>query len=276
VWSYGAALARLAVRWWTSPDYIYGFLVIPFAVLLLWRRRDQATRWSARGTWWGVPLLVVCGLMRCASAYMSDPVFDPLSLVPCLAGLALIFGGWGGLGWTWPSIVFLVFMIPLPSFVESWISMQLQSVSTMASTLVMQTIGLPAVAEGNVIIVGEKAMGVVEACGGLRSVMLFSAVCVGAALVVKGLPEKILIVVSAVPVTIAANVVRITVTGVLYHYVSAEFADALFHGAAGLFMLPLAVLMLWGELALLGKLLVAPVSSDPVAVPLHVGESGQG
>jgi len=272
VWSYHATVGRLVVRWCENPDYIYGFLVVPFAALLLWLRRKRMNRWLGKGTWWGVPLLGLCALMRCASAYVSDVVADPLSLVPCLAGLALVLGGWAALRWAWPSIVFLVFMVPLPSFTASWISSVLQRVTTLASTVVMQAIGLPAVADGNVIVVGETALGVVEACGGLRLVMLFLAVCVGAALLTKGLPERILIALSAVPLTIAANVVRITVTGVLYQCAAVELADALFHNMAGLFMLPLAVLMLWVEVVLLGKLLVEPVSG--VSIPLDLPPAG--
>ena len=47
------------------------------------------------------------------------------------------------------------------------------------------------------------------------------------------------------------NVVRITVTGVLYETAGPEWAEMVFHDLAGWFMMPLAVLLLWLEMGLL-------------------------
>ena len=288
-WSYLPTMTTLVLRWWQDNDYVYGFLVVPFAAYLLWVRRgllekkigekktgEEGTGEKGAGTFfdgdasssrgdptgrkmsqsplgasWGWGLLALSVPMRAFSAYTTDPVLEPLSLVPCLAGLVLIFRGWKGLHWAWPSLVFLVFMIPLPSFVASRLSMELPRIVTAASTVVLQTTGVPAAAEGNVIYLPNGELGVVDACGGLRSVMLFLTVCVGAMFLMKDLPEKILVVVSAVPVTIAANVIRIAVTGILHELTSPELAEKVFHDMAGLFMLPLAVGMLWLEIVIL-------------------------
>ena len=75
-------------------------------------------------------------------------------------------GGWKSLRWAWPSIVFLVFMIPLPGFLANLMGGQLQHVATVASTFVIQTIGISAVAEGNVIYLQISQIGVAEALTG--------------------------------------------------------------------------------------------------------------
>ncbi len=263
-WSYAPTLFRLAWRWWQNPDYVYGFLVIPFAVFLLWYRREMAAAWNSAGSLWGWALIAFAILLRCVSAYTSDPVFGPLSLIPCLAGVVLLLGGWMGLRWVWPSLVFLVFMIPLPSFVATVGQQLLQRVATEASTFMLQTLGVPAAAYGNVIVMTDGQLKIAQACAGLSSTMLFFAVAVGAAFIVEGLPEKVIVVLSAIPATIIANVFRITATGVLHQLISPELAETVFHDVFGFLMLPLASLIVWGEIALIRKLLVPADFEGPV------------
>ena len=74
----------------------------------------------------------------------------------------------------------------------------LQRITTVASTYLLQTCDVPATATGNVIWLTEGRIGVVEACNGLRMLIAFFAVTIGAALVMRGsLREKAMIVLSA-------------------------------------------------------------------------------
>jgi len=85
----------------------------------------------------------------------------------------------------------------------------------------------------------------------------FFALATGMAMVLeRPLHEKILLVVSAAPVALLANVARITVTGLLSETVSLEAADTFFHDLAGWFMMPLALGLLWLELLLFSRLLI--------------------
>jgi hypothetical protein len=67
------------------------------------------------------------------------------------------------------------------------------------------------------------------------------------------------IVVSAVPVALIANVARITVTGVLSEKVGSEFAHVVFHNWGGWLMMPLALGIQWLELRLMDWVLEAPL-----------------
>ena len=252
--SYWSPISGVVARWF-EPDYLYGFLVPPFAALLLWRRRDLLAGAAPRGSWWGLALIALAAGMRFTSAYYNFALLDPMSLVPCLLGLVLFLGGWRILRWSWPSIVFLAFAVPLPGFVAGLFSHPLQRIGTKCSTFVIQTIGIPAVDRGNVITLAETELGVVEACSGLRMMMLFVTVCVGAAFWIRrSWWEKALLVLCAAPIAILANVFRITLTSLLYQFTSPEFASAVFHDFAGALMMPFAVLILWMILALYDRL----------------------
>ncbi len=144
----------------------------------------------------------------------------------------------------------------------------MQKIGTIASTYVIETLGIPVMSRGNVILLPHGEVGVVEACSGLRMMMLFFAVCVGAAFVMKSsLAEKILIVLTAIPIAVVANVARITVTAILYEYASKEIGDKVFHELAGFFMMPFAVILLMLELGVLERMFVREESPGPFDLP---------
>jgi exosortase len=261
--TYAPALAGLLGRWQSDPDYVHGFLVPLFSGFLLWHRRAMLPGVEFRGSLWGLPLLAIAAAMRMASSYYYYDLLDPASLIPCLAGLTLFVGGWQALGWAWPSIAFLVFMVPLPGFVAVQLGQPLQRVATVAGTFVIQTVGIPAVAEGNVILLSDSRIGVAEACNGLRNMMLFLAVCVAMSFVIRRTTiEKVIIVLSAAGIALIANLVRIAATAILHEVASHEAAKTLYHDLAGWFMMPLAVVLLWLELAYLRRVFVAEKVAD--------------
>ena len=112
--------------------------------------------------------------------------------------------------------------------------------ATMASTFILQTLGFMAFSEGNVIQLNEARIGVVEACSGLSMLITFIALSTGMALVVKRpLLDKIVLVLSAIPVALVANIARITLTGILHETAGGKVADHFYHDLAGWVMIPL-------------------------------------
>src|SRR5205085_1328219 len=118
-------------------------------------------------------------------------------------------------------------------------------------------LGRPAFAEGNVIVVNDASIGVVEACNGLGMLLLFFALATGVAILIRRPAlDRALIIASAIPIAVAANVIRITVTGILYEVAGQRWADLVFHDLAGWLMMPLALGMLGVELWVFSRLLV--------------------
>jgi exosortase len=274
VWAYWPTLLEIAQRWARDPQYSHGYLVPIFAVCLLWFRRpaaDFSAIVDSRAIALGIALLALgLGLHLFGSRFYHD-WFAALSLLPTLAGLCLGLGGWSMLRWAWPSIAFLVFMLPLPYRLEIALAGPLQHLATVASTYVLQTLGLPAVAEGNVIIMKQMRIGVVEACGGLGMLVTFFALATGLALVIRRpLLDKLVVIVSAVPVALIANIGRIVVTALLAENVSKEAASNFFHDLAGWFMVPFALALLWLVLWLFSKLFVANSDAPAYSLPWKV------
>jgi exosortase len=271
LWMYWPTLTALAQRWASDPQYSHGWLVPAFAVAMLVMRRKQWADLDWQFSWLGVVLLVGACLLRMLGAFLYFDWLDAASLLVCLAGLCTLLGGIAALRWAWPAIAFLVFMIPLPYRVEMALAYPLRTVATHASNYVLQTIGLPALAEGHVIVLNDVRLGVAEACSGLSMLVIFLALATAVAIVVRRpLLERLVIVASAVPIAVIANVARITVTALMHEWVGREMADLVFHDLAGWLMMPFALVLLWAELWYLGRLFVAPAPPQgPMPVALE-------
>ena len=187
--------------------------------------------------------------------------------MPAVAGIFLLVGGWKALRWAGPAVAFLIFMFPLPGFLDTRLLAPLQKIATAASTYVLQTIGIPSYSEGNRIVIGEVQLGVVEACSGLRMLTIFVALAVAITLVTdRPMWERIVIVASAVPIALAVNIARITVTGILHLTTSSQLADMVFHDLAGWFMMPMALGLLYVEFQILSHLLIEEGQAGPLQV----------
>lgn len=256
-WAYWPVFVEVSRSWSSDPQYSHGYLVPLFSAFLLWRNRGDGLTAESKPSWWGLPVLLVGLGLYLTGAYLFFDWFQAISLIPVLAGAVLLIGGWPMLRKTaWP-IAFLMFMFPLPHSVSTMLSQPLQRIATLVSTYFLQTVGLPAISEGNVIIINEARIGVVEACNGLGMMLLFFAIATGVAILVdRPLWQKAVLVLSAIPIAVIANIARIAVTGLLTGVVGQEWVDWLFHDVAGWFMMPLALALLGLELMFLSRLFV--------------------
>jgi exosortase len=257
LWSLWPALASMPDRWSTDPRYAHGYLVPAFSLALLWLRRARLDGVKLSGSTWGLALVGLGAAIQLAGGYFRHGTLEGLALLPYLAGIALLVGGWRILGWAWPSIGFLAFMIPLPWRVENALGPPLQFVATSISTYLLQFLGFMAFAEGNVIQLRDAQIGVVEACSGLSMLITFVALSTAAALVVKRpLLDRAVLIASSIPVALLANVIRITLTGVLHESVGEYAASRFYHDLAGWLMIPLALALYWCEIWILSGLLI--------------------
>src|SRR5436305_1428775 len=85
------------------------------------------------------------------------------------------------------------------------------TITTLSSTYLLQTLGVPALSRGNVIVIDEQEVGVAEACSGLGMLMTFFALSTAVALVLRRpWPDRLAIFLSAIPIGVLMNVLRIT------------------------------------------------------------------
>ena len=259
----------MADKWSADPQYSHGFLVPVFSGYLLWRAHTagRLTAGPPAPILGGLALIVALGLRGLAGGLMFHQL-DAAALLLSLAGLALAAGGRRLARATGPALLFLVFMVPLPYEVERNVGGPLKELATYCSTYLLQTFGLPAVAEGHVILIDDVRLGVVDACSGLKMLMTFSAFAAGAVLTLDRTRfEKLMIVLGVVPIAVVTNVLRITATGVAHTMTHDKDTMAFLHDLHGWLMMPFGLALLAMQLWCLTRLVVRP-PADPDAVAI--------
>ena len=249
-WAYWPTLLGLVRTWDSSPDYSHGYLVVPLALYFLWARRERypglhwPASWSVAALWplaIGLLLIVASIAVRWVGARYRLGAVDGWSMMIWVAGAVWVFGGWRLFRWSWPSVAFLFFMIPLPWRFERALSVPLQRVATEISTWTLQVLGQPAFAQGNVIMLGGQQLEVAEACSGLRILVGIAAIAFAYCVLIRNSWwKRLAVLLATIPVALTANAARVVVTALLYQLVSVEAGQKFSHDVVGWLMIPFA------------------------------------
>ena len=233
--AYLPCVTELVRTWWDEPNYSHGFLVAPIAGLILWQRRDTLNRLAIRPNlvgWLGVAAVLAFR----AYLYERNEMWMEQATIPAMAAaLVLAFGGWRLLWWSLPGVVFLFFLLPLPPRINVIMAGPLQTMATAASTALLQATGLPVLAEGHIIYVGTQPLEVARACNGLSMLLSFVTLITATTILVTTYPlwERVVLLLSTVPIALVANILRIAATAWAYHFLGPKFGDKIAHDAAG-------------------------------------------
>ena len=251
---------------WKNPLYSHGYIVPLFAGFLFWVRRRPLTVVEPAERWIGLGILLISLFMRLGASYVDMNPIDRLSYLGALLGVCQMVGGTSMLKWAGPAVGFLVFMYPLPSVLEHSVLLFLQKLAAIASTWVLQLLGAPALRDGNRIMIDQLPLEVADACSGLRMSTIFGAMSVAMAILInRPWWDRVTILLSAIPIALVTNVIRITLTALLFMaFPDSELVHQLVHDWAGLAMMPIAMGLLWIELQLLEQITV-PIESDDYA-----------
>ena len=110
----------------------------------------------------------------------------------------------------------------------------MQLISSELGVLVIRLFDIPVYLEGNIIDLGTYKLQVVEACSGLRYMYpLLSLSLILAFFFRVVMWKRVLVFVSAIPITIVMNSIRIGIIGVLVEYFGIEVAEGFLHDFEG-------------------------------------------
>lgn len=245
---YRGVLAELSLAWWDDPNYSHG-LVLPFITAwLLWRRKGDFAAFTPAPSNFG--LLVIAGALALffLGELGAEFFLTRVSLLVLLAGLVLFFLGWQHLKIAAFPIGILLLAIPLPAVIFYQITFPLQVLASKLGSSLLEAGRVPVLREGNVIVLPDVTLQVAEACSGIRSLFtLGTLTIVYGYLAEEGRGMRWAIALSAIPLALFANGMRIMGTGMMAQYVSPQAAEGFFHTFSGWFIFVIALVMLFGS-----------------------------
>ena len=251
---YSTIIPGMVEDWYNDPNYSHGFLVPLISVYFLSENWGALKATPLRPSNLGLPVIIV-SLLLLLLGYVGTEYFTMrASLVPLIGGIVLFWFGWAVLRLSFLAIAFLIFMVPLPYIVYDAIAFPLKLLVTKASVAVLKILSIPVVSEGNIIMFPQTVLEVADACSGLRSLMSLVTLAVALAfLSQKTVVKHTILIISAVPVAIVTNMIRVIVTGVLASRYGAAAAEGFFHEFAGMAIFAMAMIILFSESAILRR-----------------------
>ena len=265
-------IRRVVRLWVTDASWSHGFLIPLFSLYFINQRRDAIVGLShvrdplaellggrrprrleagqTRPAYVG--LVVLLGTLAFYVFNVVSPsgyaYFRPLSLIVAVGAVVLFLGGWRLVRQTWLPIAFLIFAVPLPRRYYVALTMPMRKLAAAVAAVILNMVDdLAANAHGVVIDIvyrGERLeppLDVAEACSGMRLLMAFVALGVAMAyLHERPMWQRVVLLLSTVPIAISCNIVRVTVTGFIYVLAGPKYAQGVYHDALGMAMLPLA------------------------------------
>jgi exosortase len=251
---YHHVVTNLVGQWWHDPEYSHGFFVPILAGWILWRERRKLQEMLPDPSWWGVPIILCAMGLLIVGTFGAEIFVSRISLLILLAGLLIHFCGWNHFRPALSAWLVLFLMIPLPAILANQIVLPLQFVSSGLATGFMDLCNIPVYRQGNIIYLPSITLEVAEACSGIRSLMamITLAVAYGYLLEQKAW-KRVVLVLSAVPIAVLANGVRIMASGVLGQYLGRDKAEGFFHLFSGLVIFSFSFLLLWMLHALLRR-----------------------
>ena len=255
VYLYADSLVFLISRWLGSEDYSHGLFVPLISGFLIWQSRHQLSQLPREQSWWGLAVIGLGLLLYVVGELSTLFLVLHLSLWIVLVGLAMTLVGIRGTKTIAFPLGYLVTAIPLPTFFYANLSSHLQLWSSSLGVGCLQLVGVMAFREGNVIDLGPVQLQVVEACSGIRYLLpLLSLALLCAYLFKDKIWKRVILVLSAIPISILINGFRIGMIGVLVEFYGKGAAEGFYHLFEGwvIFMVSFGLLIL--EVAWLGRL----------------------
>jgi exosortase D (VPLPA-CTERM-specific) len=241
--------------WLNSQDYSHGIFIPIIIGYICWQKRADMAG-MIRGTHWSGVLFVLLSVLLFSVALLADiEVVKNYALIVALAGFLVVVGGYRMLKQNLFLLLLLLSVIPVPYLLQATLTAQLQLMSSQIGVAIIRLWDIPVLLEGNVIDLGSYKLLVEEACSGLRYLFpLFSMGMIIAYFFRGPMWQRILLVISTIPITVAMNSFRIGATGILVNSMGIGVAEGFLHDFEGWIVFMAAFVLFLLLVLLLGRM----------------------
>jgi exosortase len=266
---YRDVIAKLVHDWYVDDNYSHGFLIVPLAAYFAWERRHRLTALPLAPSALGLILIAGSLLVLMAGILGAELFLTRISIIGLAVGTVVFVLGWGHARVLAFPLGFLLLMIPIPAIIFNQIAFPLQLVASQFGEVVLSSLSIPVLREGNVIMLANTSLEVAEACSGIRSlVSLLTLGIVYGYFIDTRLTVRLFLALATIPVAIITNGLRVAGTGVAAHYYGSGAAEGFFHTFSGWLVFIAAFTLLFAVARALKVLAPDPRTAErPITAP---------
>lgn len=243
--AYLPILKHLVWQWANDEDVGHGFFVPLVFGYIVWGRRERLMALEWKPAWWGLALMAWGFLQAYIGLLGAELFLQRTAFLISFVGLLLVLGGTALVKELTFPLLLLPFMIPIPTVIYNQITFPLQLFASRVAESLLGLINIPVLREGNVLELASQKLSVAEACSGIRSLLSLSFLALVYAYFFDKKPwMRVALFLGVLPIAIAANAGRVTITGILSEH-DTELAKGVFHEMEGFVIFAIAFAMIF-------------------------------
>jgi exosortase len=239
---YGPTAAWLWERWTMSVWHnAHGLLIPPVVAYFIYLELKPLRHHPPSSSAWGFLVLVPALLLHVLDTGMHTQLLSAVSLVLALPGLSLLFLGVPRTKAILFPLAFAAFALPIPLAMTESIHLALRHIATDATAWIVPMLGVPVYAEGTTLQLAAGNLIVSDACSGFST--LYASAAMACLTAHQGLtwPRRAIVLASAAPLAITANIVRIVLLVMFTDIQGIEVLATWIHPASGMLTFALAL-----------------------------------
>lgn len=233
---------------WASDAQGHGPIVLGISIWLIYRRwpqmMDTSTAVPAPGLAW--PLLAVAGLLYAIGRSQGIWVFEVGSAIMVVSAIVLLLRGKAHLRIIMFALFFMLFMIPLPGAIVDALTQPMKMAVSYVAESMLHAVGYPISRSGVILQIGPYQLLVADACAGLHTLFTLEALGLLYLNIVRhsSLFRNIALAILIVPISFAANVIRVCALTLITYYFGDEAGQGFLHGFAGMVLFMSALMLI--------------------------------
>lgn len=222
-------------RWTLSVwNHGHGILIVLVVLYLVRLELQKCVALPKSSSPWGFAIIVPALLLHMVDTGINSQILAAAALIFSLPGFSLLFFGKERTKAIIFPLSILFLTLPIPLFLTESIHLVLRYIATDSVAWLLPFFGVPVYSTGTLLQIPNGSLQVADACSGFSTLYATITVAILTAYFCPVVHRRVLVLLIAVPLAIAVNIIRVLLLTLLVHWIGLDVLATSAHEISGL------------------------------------------